>query len=264
MTTPLIRTETLSKTYHIGGGDVRALVDLSIEIAKGEMVAIMGPSGSGKSTCMNLLGCLDTPSAGNYWLAGEDVSQLDSDALAHIRNEKVGFVFQQFNLLARATALDNVELPLTYGRVPRRLRHQKAEKALAAVGLADRMDHRPSQLSGGQMQRVAIARAIVNNPHVLMADEPTGALDSRTGAEIMALFQRLNAEGITVIVVTHDEHVAAHARRILRFRDGRLVADEAVAAPVRAAEAVAAAAGAVEAPGAASAPLGGPLVPEAV
>ncbi len=241
MTTPLLRTEKLSKTYRIGGGDVRALVDLSIAIPKGEMLAIMGPSGSGKSTCMNLLGCLDSPSAGSYWLGGEDVSQLDSDALAHIRNEKVGFVFQQFNLLARATALDNVELPLTYGRVPRRQRHEKAEKALAAVGLGDRMDHRPSQLSGGQMQRVAIARAIVNSPQVLMADEPTGALDSRTGAEIMALFQRLNAEGITVIVVTHDAQVAAHARRILRFHDGRLVSDEAVAEPVRAAETAAAA-----------------------
>jgi putative ABC transport system ATP-binding protein len=189
---------------------------------------------------MNLLGCLDSPSGGSYWLDGEDVSQLDSDALASIRNEKIGFVFQQFNLLARATALDNVELPLTYGRVPRRLRHERAAKALEAVGLGERMDHRPSQLSGGQMQRVAIARAIVNSPQVLMADEPTGALDSRTGAEIMALFQRLNGEGITVIVVTHDEHVAAHARRILRFHDGRLVADEPVAAPIKAAEIVAA------------------------
>jgi len=239
MTTPLLRTEALSKTYHIGGGDVHALVDLSIAIPRGEMIAIMGPSGSGKSTCMNLLGCLDSPSAGNYWLDGEDVSQLDSDALAHIRNEKVGFVFQQFNLLARATALDNVELPLTYGRIPRRQRHEKAARALEAVGLGQRMDHRPSQLSGGQMQRVAIARAIVNNPRVLMADEPTGALDSRTGAEIMALFQRLNSEGITVIVVTHDEHVAEHAKRILRFRDGRLVSDEAVASPIRAADTVA-------------------------
>jgi putative ABC transport system ATP-binding protein len=240
MSTPLIRTEALSKTYHIGGGDVRALVDLSVAIPKGEMVAIMGPSGSGKSTCMNLLGCLDSPTGGSYWLDGQDVSQLDSDALAHIRNEKIGFVFQQFNLLARATALDNVELPLTYGRVPRRVRHEKAAKALAAVGLGDRMDHRPSQLSGGQMQRVAIARAIVNSPQVLMADEPTGALDSRTGAEIMALFQRLNGEGITVIVVTHDENVAAHAKRILRFHDGRLVADEPVAQPIRAADVVAA------------------------
>jgi putative ABC transport system ATP-binding protein len=204
------------------------------------MIAIMGPSGSGKSTCMNLLGCLDSPSGGSYWLDGQDVSQLDSDALANIRNEKIGFVFQQFNLLARATALDNVELPLTYGRVPRRLRHEKAAKALAAVGLGDRMDHRPSQLSGGQMQRVAIARAIVNSPQVLMADEPTGALDSRTGAEIMALFQRLNGEGITVIVVTHDEHVAAHARRILRFHDGKLVSDQPVAEPIRAADIVAA------------------------
>ena len=240
MSTPLLRTEKLSKTYHIGGGDVRALVDFSVAIPKGEMIAIMGPSGSGKSTCMNLLGCLDSPSGGSYWLDGQDVSQLDSDALANIRNEKIGFVFQQFNLLARATALDNVELPLTYGRVPRRLRHEKAAKALDAVGLGERMDHRPSQLSGGQMQRVAIARAIVNSPQVLMADEPTGALDSRTGAEILALFQRLNGEGITVIVVTHDEHVAAHARRILRFRDGKLVSDEPVAAPIRAADEVAA------------------------
>jgi putative ABC transport system ATP-binding protein len=236
MATPLIRTEKLGKTYRIGGGALHALVDLSIEIRRGEMVAIMGPSGSGKSTCMNLLGCLDTPSAGSYWLEDEDVSQLDSDALARIRNAKVGFVFQQFNLLARATALENVELPLTYGRVPYRKRHATAEEALAAVGLADRMDHRPSQLSGGQMQRVAIARAIVNRPHLLMADEPTGALDSRTGTEIMGLFQRLNESGITVIVVTHDAHVAAHARRILRFRDGWLVADEAVAEPIRAAE----------------------------
>jgi len=231
----LLRTEKLGKTYHIGGGDVRALVDLTVAIPKGQMIAIMGPSGSGKSTCMNLLGCLDTASSGSYWLDGEDVSQLDTDALASIRNAKIGFVFQQFNLLARATALENVELPLTYGRIPRRKRREAAEKALTAVGLGNRTDHRPSQLSGGQMQRVAIARAIVNNPQVLMADEPTGALDSRTGTEIMALFQRLNTEGITVIVVTHDEHVAAHARRILRFRDGKLVADDAVAEPIQAA-----------------------------
>jgi putative ABC transport system ATP-binding protein len=256
MAVPLLRTEKLCKTYHIGGGELHALVDLSVAIPRGEMVAIMGPSGSGKSTCMNLLGCLDSPSSGSYWLDGEDVSQLDSDALARIRNAKIGFVFQQFNLLARATALENVELPLTYGRVPRRLRHEAATKALAAVGLADRMDHRPSQLSGGQMQRVAIARAIVNNPQVLMADEPTGALDSRTGTEIMALFQRLNAGGITVIVVTHDEHVAEHARRILRFRDGRLVSDEGVAEPIRAADA------AVDA-GAGAAPAVAPLVPAA-
>jgi putative ABC transport system ATP-binding protein len=232
---PLLRTENLSKIYHIGGGDVRALVDLTVSIPRGQMLAIMGPSGSGKSTCMNLLGCLDTPSTGSYWLDGEDVSQLDTDALASIRNAKIGFVFQQFNLLARASALENVELPLTYGRIPRRKRHEAAHKALDAVGLGNRTDHRPSQLSGGQMQRVAIARAIVNNPRVLMADEPTGALDSRTGTEIMALFQRLNADGITVIVVTHDEHVAAHAKRILRFRDGKLVADEEVAEPIRAA-----------------------------
>jgi len=236
----LLRTENLGKTYHIGGGDVRALVDLTVAIPKGQMIAIMGPSGSGKSTCMNLLGCLDTPSTGSYWLDGEDVSKLDTDALASSRNAKIGFVFQQFNLLARATALENVELPLTYGRTPRRKRAEAAHKALAAVGLGNRTDHRPSQLSGGQMQRVAIARAIVNNPQVLMADEPTGALDSRTGIEIMALFQRLNAEGITVIIVTHDEDVAAHAQRILRFRDGRLVSDEPVASPIQAAAQLAA------------------------
>jgi putative ABC transport system ATP-binding protein len=236
----LIRTENLGKTYHIGGGDVHALVDLTVAIPKGQMIAIMGPSGSGKSTSMNLLGCLDTPSTGSYWLDGEDVSQLGTDELASIRNAKIGFVFQQFNLLARATALENVELPLTYGRTPRRKRHEAAHKALTAVGLGNRTDHRPSQLSGGQMQRVAIARAIVNNPQVLMADEPTGALDSRTGIEIMALFQRLNSEGITVIIVTHDEDVAAHAQRILRFRDGRLVSDEAVAAPIQAAAQLAA------------------------
>ncbi len=239
MPVPLIRTENLSKIYRIGGGELHALEQLSIEIAHGEMVAIMGPSGSGKSTCMNLLGCLDTPTTGRYWIDGESVSDFRSDELASVRNRKIGFVFQTFNLLARATALANVELPLTYGRIARLERRRAAVRALEAVGLGDRMDHRPSQLSGGQMQRVAIARAIVNNPRVLMADEPTGALDSRTGAEIMGLFQRLNRDGITVIVVTHDEHVAAHARRILRFRDGSLVADEIVAEPVRAPEAAA-------------------------
>jgi putative ABC transport system ATP-binding protein len=232
MTAPLIRTDGLGKTYRIGDNAVVALRDLSVTIPRGAMIAIMGPSGSGKSTCMNLLGCLDTPSAGSYWFDDEDVSELDSDGLADVRNRKIGFIFQQFNLMARASALDNVEIPLTYASMPRRQRQRAAEAALASVGLADRMDHRPTQLSGGQQQRVAIARALVNRPAMLLADEPTGALDSRTGDEILALFQRLNREGITVVVVTHDEHVAAHARRILRFRDGLLVADAAVAAPI--------------------------------
>ncbi len=232
MTAPLIRTEKLGKTYRIGDNAVAALRDLTVAIPHGAMVAIMGPSGSGKSTCMNLLGCLDTTSEGSYWFDGEDVSKLGSDGLADVRNRKIGFVFQQFNLMARATALENVEMPLTYARMPARERRKAAETALAAVGLADRMDHRPTQLSGGQQQRVAIARALVNRPAMLLADEPTGALDSRTGDEILALFQRLNREGITVVVVTHDENVAAHARRILRFRDGLLVGDAVVATPI--------------------------------
>jgi putative ABC transport system ATP-binding protein len=235
MNTPLIRTEQVGKVYRLGGGELSALSDLSIEIKRGEMVAIMGPSGSGKSTCMNLLGCLDTPTSGRYWLDGEDVSSFSRDALAAIRNAKIGFVFQQFHLLPRASALHNVELPLTLGRVYRRKRRIAAAEALAAVGLQDRMHHRPAQLSGGQMQRVAIARAIVNTPQVLMADEPTGALDSRTGAEILGLFQSLHARGMTVIIVTHDERVAAHATRILRFCDGTLVSDCQTAQPIAAA-----------------------------
>jgi putative ABC transport system ATP-binding protein len=231
---PLIRTEGLGKTYRIGDNIVVALRDLTVAVDAGSMLAIMGPSGSGKSTCMNLLGCLDTPTAGRYWLDGEDVSALDGDALAGLRNRKIGFVFQQFNLLPRATALHNVELPLAYARISRRARRTAAERALAAVGLADRMDHRPAQLSGGQQQRVAIARAIVNRPAMLLADEPTGALDSRTGQEIMALFQQLNADGITVVIVTHDRHVASHARRILYFHDGVLMGDEPVRDPIRA------------------------------
>ncbi len=228
MSTSLIRTEKLGKTYRVGDHALVALRDLSIAVARGEMIAIMGPSGSGKSTGMNLLGCLDTPSAGRYWFDGEDVSAHDSDTLAAIRNRKIGFVFQQFNLLRRATALENVELPLAYARTPRRERRRAAAAALDAVGLADRMSHRPTQLSGGQQQRVAIARALVNRPAMLLADEPTGALDSRTGEEIMALFQRFNDDGMTVLVITHEPQVAQHARRVLRFRDGLLVADEAV------------------------------------
>ena len=226
----LLRTENLGKTYHIGGGELRALADLTIAIPRGQMVAIMGPSGSGKSTCMNLLGCLDTPSTGRYWLDGEDVSQLDSDALAQIRNAKIGFVFQQFNLLARATALENVELPLTYGRVPRRQRHEAAHKALEAVGLGNRTDHRPSQLSGGQMQRVAIARALAMKPDVVLADEPTGNLDTSAGGDIMSLFTELWLQGATLVVITHDMTLARRASRIVEIRDGRIVRDGEAAA----------------------------------
>jgi putative ABC transport system ATP-binding protein len=232
---PIIRAEGLGRDYAVGTGVVRALRDFDIAIERGDFVAIMGPSGSGKSTAMHLLGCLDRPTAGRYFLDGTDVSALDRDALAGIRNAKIGFVFQAFNLLPRATALRNVELPLTYGKTPRAERTARAAEALTTVGLADRMDHRPAQLSGGQMQRVAIARAIVNRPILLLADEPTGALDTRTGIEIMALFQRLNAEGRTVIIVTHEAEIAQFAKRILRFRDGRLEEDERVPDPADAA-----------------------------
>ncbi|MGE3936047.1 MAG: ABC transporter ATP-binding protein [Rhodospirillaceae bacterium] len=225
----VIRTRNLGRDYTVGPQTVRALHDVSIEIPRSGFVAVMGPSGSGKSTLMNLLGCLDRPTAGTYWLDGEDVSALDRDDLAATRNRKIGFVFQQFNLLPRATALDNVELPLAYARVGRRERHERARAALARVGLDDRTHHRPSQLSGGQQQRVAIARALVNDPALLLADEPTGALDTHTGEEIMALFDDLNRLGITVVIVTHELEVAQRARRILRFRDGALVGDEAVA-----------------------------------
>lgn len=237
---PIIEVENLSKVYRVGTGIVHALRGFDAVIERGEFVAIMGPSGSGKSTTMHLLGCLDTPSGGRYRLDGLDVSALDRDALAEVRNRKIGFVFQSFNLLPRATALRNVELPLTYGRIPPAEREKAAVEALTAVGLAERMDHRPTQLSGGQMQRVAIARAIVNKPVLLLADEPTGALDTRTGLEIMALFQELNAGGRTIVVVTHEPEIAQFAGRILRFRDGGLVEDEHVAEPADAAEELAA------------------------
>ncbi len=226
MASGLIKTVDLSKEYHLGDNVVHALQEVSIEIQKGEFLAIMGPSGSGKSTAMNLIGCLDTPTSGQFFFDGIDVSELTSDDLAEIRNSKIGFVFQNFNLLARTSAFENVQLPLIYGGVTRAERQVAAERVLIEVGLQDRMDHQPSQLSGGQQQRVAIARALVNDPSLILADEPTGALDTRTGIEIMALFQKLNDSGMTVIIVTHEADVAHFARRILRFQDGRVIKEE--------------------------------------
>jgi putative ABC transport system ATP-binding protein len=222
----LIRTEGLGKTYRMGGEEIHALRDVNLEIHRNEYVAIMGPSGSGKSTLMNLIGCLDTPSSGRYWLNHQLVSDLDDDELARIRNREIGFVFQTFNLLPRATALGNVELPLIYRGVASAERRERARRALEMVELADRVNHRPNELSGGQRQRVAIARALVNDPSIILADEPTGNLDSATGAEILKLFARLHQQGNTVVVVTHEPDVAAHAHRILHIRDGRVVQDE--------------------------------------
>ena len=233
---PLIQAQSLAKDYHVGGGTVHALAPLDLTVTRGEFAAVMGPSGSGKSTFMNLVGCLDSPTQGRLLFDGEDVSRLAADALAEVRNRKIGFVFQSFNLLARLTAEENVELPLMYGRIPRAERRAKAVEMLKLVGLGERGHHRPTQLSGGQQQRVAIARALVNDPLLLLADEPTGALDSRTGVEIMALFQRLNDQGITVLIVTHDPEVADYAHRVVRMRDGRVIADERNPSPVRAAD----------------------------
>ena len=225
MAEPLIRVEQLTKDYALGDTVVHALAGVTLAIAAGEFVAVMGPSGSGKSTFMNMIGCLDRPTTGNYWLAGEDVARMDSDALAAVRNKRIGFVFQQFNLLARTSALENVELPLMYANVPMADRHARAKEKLAQVGLGERTDHQPSQLSGGQQQRVAIARALVNNPALILADEPTGALDSRTSVEIMVLLQQLNAGGMTIIVVTHENDIAAFASRVVTFRDGKVLSD---------------------------------------
>ena len=243
MQSPLVHTANLSKIYQMGSQPVQALREVSLCVTRGEFVAVMGPSGSGKSTLMNLLGCLDTATSGTYHLEGTPVSSLRADQLARIRNRKIGFVFQSFNLLARTTALENVVLPLRYGGVPRSERPRSAQAALAAVGLDDRLRHLPVQLSGGQQQRVAIARALVNGPVLLLADEPTGALDTRTGIEIMALFQRLNREGLTVILVTHEAEIARFAHRILRFRDGRFTGEEHVARPLDAARELVAAGG---------------------
>ena len=223
---PLIQTASLAKEYVMGSTVVHALRGVSVSIDEGEFVAIMGASGSGKSTFMNLLGCLDRPSSGDYILAGEQVSALDADALAAIRNKRIGFVFQQFNLLPRTSALDNVELPLLYAGMGPSERHQRASQRLSEVGLGGRTDHHPAQLSGGQQQRVAIARALVNNPSLILADEPTGALDSRTSVEIMALLQKLNRERMTIVMVTHEHDVAAFASRIITFRDGLVISDE--------------------------------------
>lgn len=221
----LIETDNLWKTYVMGTEEIHALRGVSIGIERGEYVAIMGPSGSGKSTLMNLIGCLDTPSKGTYTLNGKAVGQMNDDELARIRNEEIGFVFQTFNLLPRATALHNVELPLIYAGVHSKVRTERATAALGKVELGDRMTHRPNQLSGGQRQRVAIARALVNNPSILLADEPTGNLDSKTGIEIMSLFERLHEAGNTIVLVTHEPEVAAHAHRAIHIRDGQVEKD---------------------------------------
>ncbi len=234
MESPLIHTRDLTKVYRIGDNVIRALDGVSVDIGKGEFTAVMGPSGSGKSTFMNMLGCLDRPTSGEYVLGGKRVSELEGDELAQVRNRSVGFVFQTFNLLARTAALENVELPLVYAGIPARERRERALEMLARVGLAERAGHQPAQLSGGQQQRVAIARALITRPLLILADEPTGALDSRTSLEIMGLLQELNRQGMTVVLVTHEADVARFARRMLYFRDGRVVKDEIHAQPVAA------------------------------
>jgi len=223
---PIIHTEDLWRTYQMGAEEIHALRGVTFEIQRGEYVAVMGPSGSGKSTLMNLIGCLDTPTKGRYVLRGKIVSEMDDDDLAAVRNREIGFVFQTFNLLPRATALHNVELPLVYAGVPKEKRLDRAKGALQMVDLADRMNHKPNELSGGQRQRVAVARALVMNPSILLADEPTGNLDTQTGEEIMRLFERLHEQGHTIILVTHEKDIADHAHRTIHIRDGRIESDE--------------------------------------
>ncbi len=223
---PTIHVEHLTKDYHLGATVVHALRGVTLDVYPGEFVAVMGASGSGKSTFMNLVGCLDRPTSGTYLLDGIDVARLDADALAFVRSRKVGFVFQGFNLLPRMTALGNVALPMIYSGVPKKMIEERAMAALALVGLADRAGHRPSEMSGGQQQRVAIARSLVNGPSIILADEPTGNLDSRTSVEVMAILQRLNAHGITIVLVTHEPDIATYCKRIVRFRDGRVIQDQ--------------------------------------
>jgi len=225
---PTIRTHNLQREYRMGDEIIHALRGVDLTVQRGEYVAIMGPSGSGKSTLMNMIGCLDTPDQGEYWLNGKLVSEMDDDELARIRNKEIGFVFQTFNLLARATALHNVELPLIYSGIGSKERSERAKLALAMVELSDRMHHKPNELSGGQRQRVAIARALVNHPSIILADEPTGNLDSQTGVEIMKLLDKLHAEGNTIILVTHERDIAAYAHRIISIRDGKIALDERI------------------------------------
>jgi putative ABC transport system ATP-binding protein len=228
----LIDIRDITKVYQMGQEQVHALSGVNLGVERGEYVAIMGPSGSGKSTLMNLIGCLDTPSSGSYVLNGREVARMTDDELAAIRNQEIGFVFQTFNLLPRTNALQQVELPLVYSGLARKERRERAVKALEAVGLGDRMSHQPNEMSGGQRQRVAVARALINNPSILLADEPTGNLDTQTGNEIMLLFEELNRRGNTIVLVTHEEDIAAHARRIVRLRDGKVREDQANETPV--------------------------------
>jgi putative ABC transport system ATP-binding protein len=222
----LIKVQGVTKIYEVGIQKINALAGVDLEIERNEYIAIMGPSGSGKSTFMNILGCLDTPTEGSYYLNGMEVSNLSDDELARIRNKEIGFVFQTFNLLPRATALQNVELPLIYGGISSETRHRRANEALESVGLADRAVHRPNELSGGQRQRVAIARALVNRPSIILADEPTGNLDSKTGEEIMSIIEKIHEAGNTIVIVTHEEYIAAHAHRVVRLLDGRIEIDQ--------------------------------------